>query len=254
MIKTGVLNKFPRISARATATNIQMFAFLFLSALLSGCAGPSIYATLQHRSISLKPGDLQHHGIAFITPSSITGREEDRQSLALAFTGILMKTYPDIHVVSLPETLSAINRANLTAEYKSMFDEYQNTGIFQQKTLRKIGEVTGVRYVAQLKLAGFKQESTGRLGLLGLRITETKRATMRVFMQIWDSREGTIVWEGLEELLYSEDTMSEKVINFAEIAQAGARSLFAHIPYETDPTLVPADHAKAERKKSDWEF
>lgn len=253
MVKNDALVHFPE-SLQGRQPTLRVFAFLFLSALLSGCAGPSIYTTLQHRSINLNPSDLQQYGIAFITPSSITGREEDRQSLALAFTYILMKTYPDIHVVSLPETLSAINRAKLTAEYKIMFDEYQNTGIFQQETLRKIGEVTGVRYVAQLKLAGFTQESAGRLSLLGLRITETKRATMRVFMQIWDSREGAIVWEGLEELLYSEDTTSEKVINFAKIAQAGARNIFAHIPYEADPARVPMDHAKAERNKTDREF
>lgn len=231
----------------------RLIFMLLLSLWLVACGGTIMYASLQHRSINLKPGDLQHGGIAFITPSSVTGREEDRQSLALAFASILLKEYKDIRVVSLPETLSAVNRANLTDQYKAMFDEYQDTGIFRQDTLRKIGEVTGVRYLAQLKLGGFRQESAGRFGLLGLRLMETKRANLRVFLQIWDSQEGSIVWEGQEELNLSSDTFTEKVISFSDIARQSARELLEHLPYQKNPKLVPMDEAK---KSADigWDF
>lgn len=231
----------------------RLIFMLFLPLLLPACGGPVIYASLQHRSIDLKPGDLQHGGIAFITPSSITGREEDRESLALSFASIFQRDYKDIRVVTLPETLSAINHAHLTAKYKAMFDEYQDTGIFQQDTLRKIGEVTGVRYLAQLKLSGFRQGSAGRFGLLGLRLMETKRANLRVFLQIWDSQEGSIVWEGLEELNLSTDTFTEKVISFNDIARQSAREMLEHIPYQKDPKLVPMDEAQ-KGKDTSWEF
>jgi len=198
---------------------------LFLSFWLAACSGPTVYTSLQHRSINLAPGDLQHGGIAFITPSSITGREEDRQSLALSFVSILLSEHKDIRVVTLSETLSAVNRANMTTEYKIMFEEYQDTGIFKRDTLQKIGEVTGVRYIAQLKLAGFDQTTAGRFGLLGLRLMETKRANLRVFLQIWDSQEGSIVWEGLEELNLATDTFSDNTISFNDIARQSAREL-----------------------------
>ena len=227
-------------------TIFQVLLLVVFVMVLSGCGGPYIYNSLQHRSITLESGDLQRGGIAFITPSSITGREEDRQSLALTFANTLMTDYPDIRIVGLPETLSAINQANLTSEYKTMFNEYKDTGIFNQETLRKIGEITGVRYLAQLKLAGFQQESSGRWGVLGLRIIETKRANIRVFMQIWDSQQGRIAWEGLEELNYSKDTPSEEIVTFSVIAKETARSLLAHIPYQHQPELVPLDQAKAE--------
>ncbi|HEB55419.1 MAG TPA: hypothetical protein ENI98_03760 [Gammaproteobacteria bacterium] len=231
----------------------RLFLLLLLPLCLVACGSPVVYTSLQHRSIDLKPGDLQHGGIAFITPSSITGREEDRQSLALSFVSILLSEYKDIRVVTLPETLSAVNRANLTAEYKAMFDEYQDTGIFNQGTLRKIGEITGVRYLAQLKLGGFRQESAGRFGFFGLRLMETKRANLRVFLQIWDSQEGSIVWEGLEELNLSSDTFTEKIISFNDIARQSARELLEHIPYQKDPKLVPIDEAQ-KRDDIDWEF
>jgi len=226
---------------------------LLLPFWLAGCTTPTVYTSLQHRSIGLEPGDLQHGGIAFITPSSITGREEDRQSLALSFVSILLAEHKDIRVVTLPETLSAVNRANLTADYKIMFDEYLNTGIFKRDTLQKIGEITGVRYVAQLKLAGFEQTTAGRLGVLGLRVLETKRANLRVFLQIWDSQEGTIVWEGLEELNLATDTFSDNAISFNDIARQSARELLEHIPYQKNPALVPVDEAR-NNKEIDWDF
>ena len=229
-----------------------LLLMLFIPLWLAACSTPTVYTSLQHRSIDLKPGDLQRGGIAFITPSSITGREEDRQSLALSFASILLTERKDVRVVTLPESLSAVNRANLTAEYKAMFEEYQDTGIFNQDTLRKIGEVTGVRYLAQLKLAGFRQESAGRFGLLGLRLMETKRANLRVFLQIWDSREGSIVWEGLEELNLSSDTFTENMISFNDIARQSARELLEHIPYLEDKVLLPVDEAKS--NFVDWEF
>jgi len=242
------------INMDVTYTGVYRLCFLlFLSFWLAACSTPTVYTSLQHRSIDLNPGDLQHGGIAFITPSSITGREEDRQSLALSFVSILLSEHKDIRVVTLSETLSAVNRANMTGEYKIMFEEYQDTGIFQQNTLRKIGEITGVRYVAQLKLAGFEQTTAGRFGLFGLRLMETKRANLRVFLQIWDSQEGSIVWEGLEELNLATDTFSDNTISFNDIARQSARELLEHIPYQKNRALIPVDEA-LKSTEPDWEF
>lgn len=60
-----------------------------LALLLSACANqqlqtktqPSI-PTTQVLTIDLQPEDLRKGGIAFITPSSITGQEEDKQALS----------------------------------------------------------------------------------------------------------------------------------------------------------------------------
>ena len=110
-----------------------------------------------------------------------------------------------------------------------------------------------MRYVAQLKLAGFRQESAGRLGVLGLRLMETKRSNLRVFLQIWDSQEGSIVWEGLEEINLSTDTFTENVISFNDIARQSARELLDHIPYEENPALVPVDEAQ-KTQFDGWDF
>lgn len=200
-------------------------------ALLNGCAGTGqIHASVDYRSISLAPGNLETHGLAFITPSTITGREEDTQGLAFIFARALEQQRPKIPVVSLPETLSAINQAGMADAYKQMYVDYRDTGIFKRESLSGVGTITGVRYLAQLKLSSFNQNSRGRFNLLGLRLLQTKEANVRLFLQIWNSEQGTIVWEGTEELNYAWDTLREKPVTFQHAVSEIARNLIGKLP------------------------
>jgi len=205
-------------------------AFLVVMIALTGCARNQVYSTGQDDDISLKSGALEAYGLAFITPSTVTGREQDRQSLALIFSKTLADERSGIHYVSLPQTLGAINRMGLADDYKNMYQDYHDTGIFNKKILRKVGNATGVRYIAQLKLAGYVQDSRGRFSLLGLRIFQTKQANIRLFLQIWDSENGTIAWEGVQELNIANDTSVEKPITFKKVLEEAGRKLIARIP------------------------
>lgn len=110
--------------------------------LLGGCAGPQSYSTTQIQAPHLEAGNLRTYGLAFITPSSATGQEEDKQALALAFGEILRQARPNLRIVSLSDTLSAVNRSGITGDYKRMFEDYRVTGMFDQPALQKVAEVT----------------------------------------------------------------------------------------------------------------
>ena len=210
------------------------FGLIILAGMLQGACSHQIYTSEEHRAFNLTADDLFEKGIAFTTPSSITGREQDRQSLALTFAEVLREKRPDIHVVSLPETLSAINKAGLLDEYMEMYENYEQTGIFDYTSLQKISAVTGTRYIAQLNLSGFDQGEKGRFGIFGLRVLETKRANLRVFLQIWDTQEGMIAWEGYEEMNFSTETYTEQGITFYDIAHQIAENMVARIPQKAD--------------------
>jgi len=159
--------------------NLLFVCLLIVAATLlavGGCAGTQIHSTTEHRTLSLKAGDLSAHGIAFITPSTVTGQEEERQAVALIFASVMARDMSDVRIVTLPETLSVVNGNGLADEYREMYAEYRDTGIFRRATLAKIGKLVRVRYVAQIKLAGFSQGSTTRFGFLGLRIVDTQYA------------------------------------------------------------------------------
>ena len=221
---------------------------IFVAATLFSACSHQVYTSEEHRAFNLTAADLYQKGIAFTTPSSITGREQDRQSLALTFAEVLREKRPDINVVSLPETLSAINKAGLLQEYMQMYENYEQTGIFDHSSLKKISAVTGTRYIAQLNLSGFDQGEKGRFGIFGFRVLETKRANIRVFLQIWDSEEGGIAWEGYEEINYATETYTEQAITFYDIAREIAEHMVGRIPQrseveqsESSPALSQSD-------------
>jgi hypothetical protein len=205
--------------------------------LISACANNQLRAktqqnipTTQVLMIDLQTEDLQKGGIAFITPSSITGQEEDRQTLALAFTEVLLVLRPDLKIIALPQTLSAVNRHGLTREYRQMFEDYRLTGIFDREILEQVARVTSVRFLAQLKLGAFRQESKSRFGPLGLRVLETKTSTIRLFVQIWDSQDGSVAWEGAQESTVSHESLAEEYVSMKSIVQESARDLVAYLP------------------------
>lgn len=223
-------------SSRSQMLAMPMMGFLVML-FLSGCATnqlhsstQQLHSTTQALAIDLEPQVLKTKGIAFITPTSVTGQEEDKQALALAFTEALKLARPNLHIVTLPSTLSAVNRAGLASEYKQMFEDYRLTGIFSRDTLQKVSRVTGVRYLAHLKLSGFRQESKGRWGALGIRVLETKTASLRLYLQIWDGENGSVAWEGAQELMSSHESLDEDAISFKTAVEQSANELLARLP------------------------
>jgi hypothetical protein len=172
---------------------------------------------------------LGQEGVGILTPSAPTGQEADRQALADALGAILDRDVAEAHIVALPALLSAVNQAGLARTYSNMFTEYDRTGILDRDILRNIGEAAGVRYLAKLNLGDFEQETTSRAKLLGVRFLDTRTATIRVHLEIWDAHTGAIVWQGNEELTFSQERVREKPVTFQQVASLAAERLVAKV-------------------------
>jgi hypothetical protein len=205
-------------------------ALALLLPLLAACTmANQRYSTPHTEDFGLAVGALEVGGLGFLTPSTVTGQEEDRQPLALVVADVVAERRQDIRIVGLPQTLSAVNRAGLTDAYKRMYQDYRDSGVFEPAVLRQIGDA-GVRYVVQLKRAGSPQQPKGRFGILGLSILQTQAANIRLFLQIWDTDDGSIVWEGNNELNRAYDTMSERSVSFDTVVRESASELIAKMP------------------------
>jgi hypothetical protein len=204
-------------------------------ALLAGCATePQLYSMAHHHVIDLDPGALEEGGLAFITPSMPFGKEEDKQVIALIFGEVLTEQRPAIPVRMLPETLGLVNSNGLAKDYRAMYEDYRDTGIFRREYLAEVGQVTGARYVAQINLGDFDQGTTGRFSVFGLRLLSTKWANARLFFQIWDSSTGKIAWEGVQEMNYAYDTAKEETVTFRSVIEASALDLIKALPAATE--------------------
>jgi len=205
------------------------FALVAVCLVLGSC-GTHYFPAQQEQMISLKRGDLEAAGIAFITPSTVTGQEQEKQAVALTFADVLKRERPGLRVTTLAETLGAVNRAGLSDAYKRMYDDYRDTGLFSGEVLKSVGAATGARYIAQLKLQGFTQSSKNRFGLLGFRVIETQIGDVRLFFQIWDTSNGTIAWEGMQELRISLDSITDEPVMMRTLLERTAQDLIATLP------------------------
>jgi hypothetical protein len=215
-------------SARAWVPVVLVLAPLIFA--LTGCQSTQIYPSLQEHRISLRPGDLDASGIAFLTPSTVTGQEQETQAVAFTFADVIKRDRQGLRVVTLAETLGAINQAGLGDAYKRMYVDYRDTGLLSRDVLKQIGAATGARYLAQLKLQGFGQGSKERFGALGIRIVETQYAHVRLFFQIWDSSDGSIAWEGMQEMRISQETVTEEPVMLRTVLERTAQDLIAKLP------------------------
>jgi hypothetical protein len=217
-----------RRSAHASTPAALLLAALIFA--LTGCQSTQIFPSLQEHRISLRPGDLEASGIAFITPSTVTGQEQEKQAVAFTFADVIKRDRQGLRVVTLAETLGAINKAGLADAYKRMYDDYRDTGLLSRDVLKLVGAATGARYLAQLKLQGFGQGAKERFGALGLRIVETQYAHVRLFFQIWDSSDGTIAWEGMQEMRISQESVTEEPVMLRTVLERTAHDLIAKLP------------------------
>jgi hypothetical protein len=199
--------------------------------LLSGCTtGSQVHPTTLHKNLSLPSGALQLYGVAFLTPSTVTGQEQDQQTAALIFAEQMRVQLPTVRVLSLPEALGAVNRAGLAPEYRKMVENYRETGIFPRELLTTVGGAIGTRYLVQLKLAGFSQDMRDRVSIFGVRLFQTLHANIRLYMQIWDAETGNIAWEGSEEMSYAYDSSAELPVTFRRVVELAAQQLVQNLP------------------------
>ena len=121
---------------------------------LAACeSSPQIYSNPKHDTLKLSQAELREGGLAFLTPSTVTGQEEDKQTLAYVFASTLESERPDIRFVPLSRTISAVNRAGLADTYRRMYADYRDTGVFDAGMMQRVAQAAGVRYLGQLKLA-----------------------------------------------------------------------------------------------------
>lgn len=198
--------------------------------LLAGCSMTNqLHAELTYRQVTDGVVSLEGDGVGVLTPSAPTGQESDRQALGDALSRALEDNAADGRVVSMPAMLSAINQAGLAEQYAEMLAEYEDTGILERDRLRRVAEAGGVRYLAKLTLGGFAQTKDERFDLLGVRLFDTWRATLRVHLEIWDSAHGIIAWQGSEELVLAQERVREKPVTFGQVAILASERLVQRV-------------------------
>ena len=209
----------------------KVIAGIILCFGLTACAGPLSQFNSKAGELQRAPNfthqNLEDRKIGIL---SAAGGDGYRRVLGESFSKVLRQIHPEIPQIPPQEALSLINRADLADEYTNMLRDYETSGILRKASLKRIGEIVGARYLIQLSLLQYTQDTSTRASVFGIRFMQTRSSTLRVFAQIWDAAAGEIVWEGSSSVTLAGEDVREKPIAFEEVATRAWQELIKQLP------------------------
>jgi hypothetical protein len=178
-------------------------ALLAAAVLLAGCDPPYLsdtYATSTPKPASFDTSDLSRMPVvmlAFVAPGNLQGLGP---TLTHALSGALAEVTPPIREISTDQTLNRLTDQGLATEYADLRAGFARNGILDRPRLRRIGTGLGSRYVLLPGLAQFDAEILDKYEAAGLKLLRNRVTTLRLWLQLWDSRTGHLVWESSGEV------------------------------------------------------
>jgi len=211
---------------RPPIVRVLMIAWLLVA---TACVGPfqqwGEETTFHPKAASFDASTLKQEQVTVLSAMVGFGLEGYTHQVSRSLASALNQTQVPIKSLAVHDALNRINRAGLTEEYAGMMASYVRTGILDRAGLEKIGRALQAAYVFQPSLASFSQSMSSRFSFFGLRLLQTRVTTLRLTLQLWDTRTGEIVWESSGEATQAGEDVREFRIPFEEIA----RRLWSHL-------------------------
>jgi len=200
--------------------------------LLIGCTPLyrwDINTTSTARPPSFDIGELSHQPVAttgLVAPAALQGLST---SLSHALVKALADASPPVRVIPAYEIANALNDQGLATEYADLLSGFARAGIMEREHLRRIGSALGFRYVLLPGLAQFDHTILDRFEIAGVKVIRMRVTVLRVWLQLWDTRTGHIVWESAGEVATASDIVRhDRIIPMDEIARKLWQRMIQH--------------------------
>jgi len=155
--------------------------------------------------------------LGLLTPAGLQGFNPP---LSHALNAALSEVSPPIRGIAAYETVNVLNQQGLATEYGTLIAGFGRGGILESKPLQRIGSALSSRYVLLPGLAEFNQVIIDRLSIYGWNFIQSRVTTLRLWLQLWDTQTGRIVWESAGEVTVATKLLrSEQTVALDEIAR-----------------------------------
>ena len=196
---------------------------VFAIALFAGCTPlylSDTHTTSTPRSELLDVAELAHEPVATLGLLSPAALQGFNPPLSHALNAALSEASPPIRGSAAHETVNMLNEQGLAAEYGTLMAGFGRGGILERTPLERIGSALSSRYVLLPGLAEFNQAIIDRLSIYGWNFIQSRVTTLRLWLQLWDTQTGKIVWESAGEVTVASKLLrSEQTVALDEIAQ-----------------------------------
>jgi hypothetical protein len=202
------------------------------AALLAGCTPVymwDINTTSTPRPPSFDVSDLSRQSVAtvgLVAPAGLSGHSA---SMSHALVAALAQVSPPIRAIAAHEVANAINDQGLATEYADLLSGFARSGIMDRERLSRIGSAVGFRYLLLPGVAQFDHTILDRFEIAGVKVIRTRATVLRVWLQLWDTRTGHIVWESAGEVATASEVLRhDRIVPVDEMAQKVWRRMLQH--------------------------
>jgi hypothetical protein len=198
----GACGLISRRNSGSALSRIAAASLITAAMLLGGCGPPYLsdtYATSTPKPTSMDIRDLARTPVvvlAFVAPATLQGLSP---TLSHALSGALAEVSPPIREISTLETVNGLTDKGLATEYADLRAGFARNGLLDRQQLRRIGSGLGSQYVLLPGLAQFSEEILDKFEAAGIKLVRNRVTMLRLWLQLWDSQTGHIVWESSGE-------------------------------------------------------
>jgi len=117
-----------------------------------------------------------------------------------ALLAALEEAEPPIRAISFRESGNVLNDQGLAEDYADLVVGFLRSGILERERLRRVGSALGSRYVLLPGVAAFDQSVIDRFDVVGLKVVRNRVTTLRLWLQLWDTKTAHNLWEATGEV------------------------------------------------------
>jgi hypothetical protein len=193
--------------------DVSLPIILLAVALLIGCSTP-LYTWDANTTSTARPpafdiGELSNQPVAtigLIAPGALAGYST---SLSHALVAALADASPPIRGIPAHEITNALNDHGLATEYADLLSGFARNGIMERERLQRIGSALGFRYLLVPGLTEFNQVILDRFEIAGVKVVKTRVTVLRLWLQLWDTWTGHILWESAGVIATTSDVLKQ---------------------------------------------
>ena len=208
-------------AVRTTRASKVLYALPLI--FLAGCTPLytwDTHVTSMPRANSFGIAELTREPVATFGPVTPAGFPGFSLFLSRGLIKALSEAFPSVRGIPSYETVNLINGQGLSPDYGELMSGFARTGILERERLQRLGSALGARYALLPGLADFNQILVDRFEFAGLKLVRNRIITLRLWLQLWDTHSGQIVWESTGEVnVASELLLPQRVIPLDEIGQ-----------------------------------
>jgi hypothetical protein len=206
---------------------------LLAASPLVGCSTPlhtwDVHTAATPELAPFDRGALARDTVATLGLAAPAALQGFGPAMSQALASALAQASPPIRAIAAYQTLSRLNEQGLASEYGDLAAGFARSGILERERLQRIGAALSAPYALQPGLAEFAQIVGDKFEVMGWKLLKTRLTTLRLWLQLWDTRTGQLLWESSGEVTVAAQLLTQEAsVSLEDIAQRLWSSMIQH--------------------------